>query len=249
MVRGAVTGGPPGAVLFFADNNNAIFRPVNLNQKFSYEKFRSGKYPFFKYKSHNYRMLNITFFGKGTRLTTGRGGEKASRHTECGGFFGRPSRRRDEDRAAGTTPAAPSRRAGAGRAGASVPVIGRPVGTPHHAIGGSGLGGGGSTPPPGEMAWPAAGVACKWVGAAEWGISPAATGPGRNLKSEIDVMAEQQKKSRAERHEELRRLWMTAAGRDHVLDLFLEATGLPPGTMPGAGTLIFQTILDKEYLN
>jgi hypothetical protein len=60
-------------------------------------------------------------------------------------------------------------------------------------------------------------------------------------------MTEQPKKTREERHEELRQLWKTERGQDHVLELFQQATGLPPGMMPVAGTLIFQTILDKEY--
>jgi hypothetical protein len=42
---------------------------------------------------------------------------------------------------------------------------------------------------------------------------------------------------------------MTASGQDQVLELFQQATGLPPGTLAGAGTLIFKTILDKEFPN
>ena len=63
------------------------------------------------------------------------------------------------------------------------------------------------------------------------------------------AMATQPKKTRAEREEELRRLWTTPGGKDQVWKLFHEATGLPAGTMPRAGTLIFKTILDKEYPN
>jgi hypothetical protein len=60
-------------------------------------------------------------------------------------------------------------------------------------------------------------------------------------------MADKPKKTRAEREEELRRLWATAEGQERVLELFQQATGLPAGTMTRAGTPIFKTILDKEF--
>ena len=60
-------------------------------------------------------------------------------------------------------------------------------------------------------------------------------------------MANEPKKTRAEREAELQRLWKTPSGTEHVLELFRRATGLPEGTMPRAGTLIFKTILDKEF--
>jgi hypothetical protein len=65
---------------------------------------------------------------------------------------------------------------------------------------------------------------------------------------EEDVsMADKPKKTREQRLQELQRLWMTARGREEVERLFQEPTGLPEGTEPRAGTLVFQTILDKQF--
>ena len=62
-------------------------------------------------------------------------------------------------------------------------------------------------------------------------------------------MADAPKKTKEERRAELARLLTSPGGEEKVLELLSAATGLPPGTMPGVVTLVFQTILDKEYPN
>ena len=60
-------------------------------------------------------------------------------------------------------------------------------------------------------------------------------------------MANQPKKTRAEREKELRRLLNTPGGREQVYELLYKVLGLPPDAMPPVGLPVFQTILDKEY--
>lgn len=50
---------------------------------------------------------------------------------------------------------------------------------------------------------------------------------------------------REQRFRELRRMWDTKEGRDHVLSLFHQQ--LPAGHGAQPGTSIFQVILDAEY--
>lgn len=54
-------------------------------------------------------------------------------------------------------------------------------------------------------------------------------------------------KSRAERHRELVALLQSAAGRDIVMHLFAEYTGILSGKCAPAGVPVIQSILDFEY--
>jgi hypothetical protein len=60
-------------------------------------------------------------------------------------------------------------------------------------------------------------------------------------------MTKESKKSRAEREAELQRLWTQPGGRAEVIELFLQATGSPAGTIPNSAKQVFKAILDKEY--
>lgn len=60
-------------------------------------------------------------------------------------------------------------------------------------------------------------------------------------------MTSDPKKTRAEREAELQRLWTKAGERAEVIDLFLQATGSPAGTIPNSAKQVFKAILDKEY--
>jgi hypothetical protein len=60
-------------------------------------------------------------------------------------------------------------------------------------------------------------------------------------------MADAPKKTRAERKAELARLWTTPGGRAQVIALYLEATGRAKATVPNSSSLVFKTILDKEF--
>jgi hypothetical protein len=64
-----------------------------------------------------------------------------------------------------------------------------------------------------------------------------------------ETMADQQRKTRAEREKELRRLLNVPGGREKIYELLYKLLELPPGAMPPAGTPVIQTILDKEYPN
>jgi hypothetical protein len=60
-------------------------------------------------------------------------------------------------------------------------------------------------------------------------------------------MPESARKTRAKREAELQQLWTETGGRAKVIELFLQATGSPTGTIPNSSKQIFKVILDKEY--
>jgi hypothetical protein len=62
-------------------------------------------------------------------------------------------------------------------------------------------------------------------------------------------MADVFKKTRAEREAELQSIWRSPGGRACVADLYREATGSPAATIPNSSSVIFQTILNKEFPN
>jgi hypothetical protein len=60
-------------------------------------------------------------------------------------------------------------------------------------------------------------------------------------------MTNEAKKTRAEREAELQRLWTQPGGRAEIIELFLQATESPTGTIPNSAKLVFKAILDKEF--
>jgi hypothetical protein len=60
-------------------------------------------------------------------------------------------------------------------------------------------------------------------------------------------MTNETKKTRTEREAELQRKWTAPRGRAEVIELFLQATGSPAGTIPNSAKQVFKAILDKEY--
>ena len=66
-------------------------------------------------------------------------------------------------------------------------------------------------------------------------------------EKETNAMTNKPAKTRAVREVELQRLWTKAGGRAEVIELFLQATGSPAGTIPNSAKQVLKAILDKEY--